>query len=145
MSHPGPSPLVGSNTNVRHRGRVFHVQTEDSGLKNPNITTHLFADGGRIVATKKANYAAHVGDENYVEVVRRMMQAQHKEMFISLRNGEYDDEIGFDETAKPEGPRYKPLEATMTSSGASRTPLDELALKSLDEIILGFLASDDAR
>ena len=43
------SPQLGFNNNVRHKGRVFHIQTEDSGIKHPHIITHLFADGGRIL------------------------------------------------------------------------------------------------
>ncbi len=42
-----PSPLLGYNTNVRHKGRVFHIQTEDSGVLKPLVISHLFADGGR--------------------------------------------------------------------------------------------------
>ena len=43
------SPLLGYNNNVRHKNRVFHIQTEDSGVKHPHIITHLFMDGGRIL------------------------------------------------------------------------------------------------
>jgi hypothetical protein len=89
----GPSPLLGYNTNVRHKGRVYHIQTEDSGLKYPHVITHLFADGGRIVASKKTSYAEYVGDENYAAIVKKLMQEQHKAMFIALRDGVYDAEI----------------------------------------------------
>ena len=43
-----PSPLLGFNNNFKHKGSVYHIQTEDSGVKHPHIITHLFADGGRI-------------------------------------------------------------------------------------------------
>lgn len=90
----GPSPLVGYNTNVRHRGKVYHIQTEDSGLSRPHIITHLFADGGRIVSSRKSDYAAHVGREDYAGIVKKMMQDQHKAMFIALHQGEFDAELG---------------------------------------------------
>jgi hypothetical protein len=85
-----PSPLLGFNNNVRHRGRVFHIQTEDSGIRHPHIITHLFADGGRILKTIKTSYAEHVGEVAMTETVRGMMQEQHKGMFIALKGGEYD-------------------------------------------------------
>jgi hypothetical protein len=88
-----PPPLLGFNNNVRHRGRVFHIQTEDSGIKNPRIVTHLFADGGRIVRTTRTDYAEHVGREDMAQVVRKLMKEQHKGMFISLRAGELDQLI----------------------------------------------------
>ena len=51
------SPLLGYNTNVRHLGKLYHIQTEDSGVRHPHVITHLFADGGRIIASKKTTYA----------------------------------------------------------------------------------------
>ena len=84
------SPLLGFNNNVRHKGRVFHIQTEDSGVKHPHIITHLFADGGRILKTTKTSYAEHVGAETMAETVTAMMKEQHKAMFVALREGQYD-------------------------------------------------------
>jgi hypothetical protein len=69
---------------------VFHIQTEDSGIRHPHIITHLFADGGRILKSIKTSYAEHVGDDRMGEVVRGMMQEQHKSMFIALRDGQFD-------------------------------------------------------
>lgn len=85
-----PPPLLGFNNNVRHKGRIFHIQTEDSGVKHPRIVTHLFADGGRIIKTTRTDYAEHLGRDDMAEVVRAMMKEQHKAMFISLRAGELD-------------------------------------------------------
>jgi hypothetical protein len=87
----GPSPLLGYNTNVRHKGRIYHIQTEDSGINHPHIITHLFADGGRIVASKKTSYAEQVGAPDLRDTVKALMREQHKAMFIGLRDGVYDD------------------------------------------------------
>ncbi|MBN2197395.1 MAG: hypothetical protein JW751_31745 [Polyangiaceae bacterium] len=86
-------PLLGFNNNVRHRGQVFHIQTEDSGVKHARIMTHLFADGGRIVQTARTDYSEHLGRDDMVEVVRQIMKDQHKAMFVRLRAGLLDDEI----------------------------------------------------
>ena len=85
-----PPPLLGFNNNVRHRGRIFHIQTEDSGIKFPRIVTHLFADGGRIVKTTRTDYSQHVEKPDMATVVRGMMKEQHKGMFASLRTGDLD-------------------------------------------------------
>lgn len=94
-----PSPLLGFNNNVRHKGRLFHIQTEDSGILRPHIITHLFADGGRILKTTKTSYAEHVGQDSVADTVRGLMKEQHKAMFIALRDGQFD--YLFDETAAP--------------------------------------------
>ena len=85
-----PSPLLGFNNNVRHKGRVFHIQTEDSGVRHPHVITHLFADGGRILKTTKTSYTEHIGQPAMADTVRAMMQEQHKSMFIALRDGQFD-------------------------------------------------------
>jgi hypothetical protein len=88
-----PSPLLGFNDNVRHRGQVFHIQTEDSGVRYPHVITHLFADGGRILKTVKTSYAEHVGSERLGEHVAEVMKRQHRAVFIALRDGRLDDII----------------------------------------------------
>jgi len=88
-----PPPLLGYNNNVRYLGRTFHIQTEDSGTKYARIMTHLFIDGGRIVKTTRTEYGAVLEQPNMAETLRRMMKEQHKNMFLSLRAGEFDDII----------------------------------------------------
>src|SRR5580692_7560939 len=90
MSTKYPSPLLGYNNNVRHKGRVFHIQTEDSGAKYGHVITHLFMDGGRILKSVKSSYAEHVGTDRMGEVVRDLMKKQHKAMAVSLREGTFD-------------------------------------------------------
>ena len=81
--------VPGFNHNIKHKGRVYHVQTEDSGLKNPHIITHLFV-GGNIVSSKKTQYADLVGQPEYEATVRKMMEEQHKQMLRSLVSGAFD-------------------------------------------------------
>lgn len=99
-----PPPLLGYNNNVRHRGRIFHIQTEDSGVNSPRIMTHLFADGGRIVKSTRTDYSEHLEQDDMSVVVKNMMKEQHKAMFVALRSGELDGLIGFEEVAAPEAP-----------------------------------------
>src|SRR5579864_6443814 len=95
------SPLLGYNNNVRHKNRVFHIQTEDSGVNHPHIITHLFMDGGRILKSVKRSYAEHVGADGMSETVRNMMKEQHKAMFIALRDGQYDHLVDGPAKASP--------------------------------------------
>jgi hypothetical protein len=84
------SPLLGYNNNVRHKGRLFHIQTEDSGVNHPHVITHLFMDGGRILKSQKRSYAEHVGSDGMSETVKQLMKEQHKGMLIALRDGQFD-------------------------------------------------------
>lgn len=82
------SPILGYNHNVRYRGLVFHVQTEDSGVLAPHVFTHLF-HGGVILSTRKLVYDAGASED----VIRSLMQAQHKAVLKELRRGSFDDKI----------------------------------------------------
>jgi hypothetical protein len=194
------APLLGYNTNVRHKGKLYHIQTEDSGVGHPHIITHLFADGGRIVASKKTSYNEHVGSQTLQDTVKKLMQAQHKAMFIALRDGVYDEggpnDAARDQTgthslinlapiAAPGAPAAAPVAPAVAASAvvsastaeerasgerpslyqgtraaakisdvpappppANRAPRsifggDLLSEKSLDEVILSYLATDE--
>jgi hypothetical protein len=82
------SPILGYNHNVRYRGLIFHVQTEDSGVLSPHLFTHLF-HGGVIVSTRKLVYDAGANEE----AIKALMQAQHKAGMKDLRRGAFDDKI----------------------------------------------------
>jgi len=82
------APVVGFNHNVKHGNRVYHVQTEDSGLPHAHFITHLFL-GGNIVATLKSSYADRAGEPDLAKLVRAMMEEQHKAMLRRLVAGEF--------------------------------------------------------
>lgn len=100
------SPILGYNHNIGHRGLVFHVQTEDSGVDNPHIFTHLF-HGGVIIFTRKIDYDA-AADES---LVKSLMQAQHKVMLKELKRGSFDEKI---DTFLGDHPDLKPRKARDT-------------------------------
>ena len=84
---------VGFNNNVKFGGNVYHIQTEDSGLDKPQVVTHLFADGGRIIKSHKRTYATEVDRADVATHVRALMKGQQMEMAILLREGKFDEVI----------------------------------------------------
>lgn len=155
------APLLGYNTNVRHKGKLYHIQTEDSGIDHPHVITHLFADGGRIVASKKTSYAERVGSDGLPDQVKKLMQAQHKAMFIALRDGIYDEEPGEGsapaekaeqaaldgaQVTDPTPPAAEPVAAPAVRPERAVRSLfagDLLGDKTLDEVILNYLAANE--
>ena len=128
--------VLGFNHNVRYRGDLFHVQTEDSGVANPNITTLLYR-GGMIIASRKMSYGDIIKFEGLERLVEELMKEQHKGMLRSLKNGEFDDrafpagDAELAGTALPE-----------TESGHPSEPVQEKErARTLDDILLDYLAS----
>lgn len=90
MAKPFEKAVTGFNHNIKHKGKSYHVQTEDSGISNPHLITHLFV-GGNILATKKTSYADILGTTDLADLVRQLMEEQHKEMLRNLVSGTYDE------------------------------------------------------
>jgi hypothetical protein len=67
---------------------IFHIQTEDSGLKSPHVFTHLF-HGGVIVSTRKLVYDGGTVEEG----IKALMQSQHKAVMKELKKGTFDAKI----------------------------------------------------
>ena len=84
--------LSGFNNNFRYRGVLFHVQTEDSGIGNPHVITHLF-HGGNILASEKLDYSDKLDAADLEEAVRELMESQHRAMIKRLQRGLHDSVI----------------------------------------------------
>jgi hypothetical protein len=110
-----PPTLSGFNNNVRYRGMRFHIQTEDSGITRPHITTHLFADGGCVIKSLRTDYAEYVGHPERASLVHRMMREQHRAVALELRDGKLDATI---ERITPGLAPVDPL-ASATASGVT--------------------------
>jgi hypothetical protein len=159
--------IAGFNHNVNHRNKLYHIQTEDSGVNNPHIITHLFV-GGNILASKKTSYADILNTENLSGVVRELMEEQHKEMLRNLLNGLYDNPDGGKGRSQAYAPGQIRTDAgeVRMQAGVARSPAvpspparvakasqpaasseglfgeDLISEKSLDEVILAYLAGE---
>ncbi len=119
------SPILGYNHNVQYRGLIFHIQTEDSGLKAPHVFTHLF-HGGVIVSTRKLVYDAGTVEEG----IKLLMQSQHKAVMKELRRGTFDAKI---DEYLGDTPGLVPAASAVAGNVGNESPLpDELGLKNVD-------------
>jgi len=143
----------GYNHNFRYKGRVFHVQTEDGGSRNPQIVTLLY-EGGTILASCKTSYADLLGAEDLRRQVEERMKIQHKEMLRRLRDGELDAKAGLVEAVAPALPSDAPSAAHSAESDhihrnqnkdvpAVDTVPPEAG--SLDELVFDYLVGNDPR
>ena len=107
--------ITGFNTDVKFRGLVYHVQTEDKGKVNPMIETLIYK-GGEILASRRLPYAELVRDTDPEAAISRLMEEQHKAMILEVKRGKF---------APPEEPHPEDL--------------------SLDEIVLAYLAARPAK
>lgn len=120
--------LVGYNTNVTYKGTVYHIQTEDNGLKNPVITTLLYHKG-TILSSKKISYAQLASSPDYKTKVRELMKEQHKSMLRELVRGKHTSE-----SDKEQNEEEIPGEAETINRDDIES--NKNASKNLDDILL---------
>ncbi len=82
--------IPGFNLDIKHKGKTFHIQTEDSGPQNPVIMTHLFIFG-TILGTRRLEYGQAADRPDLADHVRELMRAELREMHRALLNGEFDE------------------------------------------------------
>ena len=79
--------ITGYNTDVRHRGTVFHIQTEDKGVNNPSIETLVYV-GGQILHRKRSEYAKLLKEGGGKEEILELLEAQHRAVIKEIKNNE---------------------------------------------------------
>lgn len=104
--------ITGFNTDVKYRGVVYHVQTEDKGTTNPLIETLIYK-GGEILASRRLPYGDLIKSRDDESAITKLMEDQHKGMILEVKRGRFDP-------------------------GGERTIIEDL---SLDEIVLAYLAA----
>ena len=103
--------ITGFNTDIKHQGVTYHVQTEDKGTTNPLIETLIYK-GGEILGSRRLPYSDLVKGPEDEASITRLMEEQHKGMIQEVKRG-----------------RFAPAD--------DRTTMEDL---SLDEIVLAYLA-----
>ncbi|MBN1573647.1 MAG: hypothetical protein JW984_10680 [Deltaproteobacteria bacterium] len=134
--------IPGFNHNVRYKGILYHVQTEDSGVDNPVITTLLYKSG-TILSSKRTSYSDILNSDKMDEVVKEIMKEQHKMMLYDLKNGVFDGEKEVPKVEIPEDvpEKIEELETTREELDFGDGVISE---KSLDEVILDYLAAEES-
>ncbi len=145
--------ITGFNTDVKHRNRVFHIQTEDKGDTNPCVESLIYV-GGEILATKRTSYAEVMkvtGRDDHA--VQDLMEQQHRTMIAAIQRGRFDGPNGgvqipegMSATSEPE-PEPEPerpskkVKGDATAPPGTQSPVP--ADRSLDQMILDYLVSDE--
>jgi hypothetical protein len=83
----------GFNTDVTHRDRLFHIQTEDRGPAHPTIDTAVYQTG-RVLFRKTLGYAEFTASPEFTpDWLRGRVAEHHRSVIEDLRAGLFDAEI----------------------------------------------------
>lgn len=82
--------ITGFNTDVRHGGCVYHVQTEDRGRDHPILESLVYI-GGTIVAKKMTPYSDQVSQGATEEAIASLLRKQHQVIIAAIKAGRIED------------------------------------------------------
>ncbi len=82
--------IPGFNTDVKHNGVTYHVQTEDKGLDSPLILSLIYS-GGAILASKRTPYKDLVAAGLDEAVLAERLSRQHTLICAAVSAGRIDD------------------------------------------------------
>jgi hypothetical protein len=150
--------ITGFNTDIKHGGTTYHVQTEDKGLDSPLILSLVYV-GGAIIASKRTRYEDLVSKGFDEKELTERLQRQHKLIIAAIKAGRIDDlkrmagvngaaaeqtphgEAAAPAARKPAGQKRKkpeataapPVEAAKAPQAPAESKVPELALTSLED------------
>jgi len=147
--------ITGFNTDVKHKNRVFHIQTEDKGEANPCVESLVYV-GGEILATKRTSYAEIVADGVDEHAVQDLMEQQHRTMIAAIQRGRFDGPNGGLQIPDGMSPTQGPMppvspeiavdkigDVTASAAASSRPSTPAGVDRSLDQLVLDYLASGE--
>ncbi len=79
--------ITGFNTEVKYNDTVFHIQTEDRGLKAARIDTIIYRSGGAVVHRKKISYQDILSSECLSEAIKELMEEIHQRTIHEVLKG----------------------------------------------------------
>ena len=82
--------ITGYNTDVEHNGVVYHVQTEDKGLRTPVILSLVYT-GGAILASKRSRYDDLIASGFEEKALVERLERQHKLICAAVHAGRIEE------------------------------------------------------
>lgn len=78
--------VTGFNTDIKHKGVVYHIQTEPR--KDAGIETAVYVRGA-VIHSLKTSYQDFLKSPEYSdERLKRLLEDQHRQVIVRIRAGE---------------------------------------------------------
>jgi len=81
--------MSGYNTEIKHKEKLFHVQTQDKG-RGANYIESTIYRSGRVLTSKKNFYTSFLGSKNLGEKIRQLIKEQHNSLIKEIKEGKFD-------------------------------------------------------
>ena len=81
--------FTGFNTDIKHGDTVYHVQTEDKGLKNPLMLSFIYVKGA-ILDAFRIRYHDFLASNRFSEaLLHKILEFQHRQIVNAIKRGKH--------------------------------------------------------
>lgn len=81
--------MSGLNTEIKHKGALLHIQTQDKGLNAHYVESLIYARG-KILASRKTSYTPYLDNPNLDEKIHQIIKEQHEKILREITEGKFD-------------------------------------------------------
>ncbi|OGD24544.1 MAG: hypothetical protein A2Y56_13060 [Candidatus Aminicenantes bacterium RBG_13_63_10] len=81
--------MKGLSHEVRHKGGVFYVQTQDMG-NDAGYVESLIYKGGTLITSRKSYYYSLLGSADLPERVAQLLREQHRSVIRDIEIGRFN-------------------------------------------------------
>lgn len=81
--------MPGYNTDIEHRGLMFHVQTQDQG-SNAQYVESIVYRSGKVLASRRTYYTNFLNSPALQNTINKIIDEQHEGILQEISEGTFD-------------------------------------------------------
>jgi hypothetical protein len=81
--------MKGLSNEIRHKGAVFYIQTQDFGPASGYVESLIYK-AGLLLTSRKSFYHSHLDSPDLQERVVKLMKEQHRAIVGDIQTGRFD-------------------------------------------------------
>ncbi len=81
--------MQGFNTELKHKGVIFHIQTQDKGLGAQYVESLIYCSG-KVLASRKTFYTSFLNSPDLNEKINQIIKTQHRQILKEISEGKFD-------------------------------------------------------
>lgn len=81
--------MPGYNTDIEHKGMIFHVQTQDRGMSARYVESVVYKSG-KVLASRRTYYTNFLSSPALADKINDITDEQHQAILKDISEGGFD-------------------------------------------------------
>jgi hypothetical protein len=81
--------MPGYNTDIEHKGLMFHVQTQDQGTSAQYVESIVYRSG-KVLASRRTYYTNFLSSPTLQNTIKKIIDEQHEGILQEISEGTFD-------------------------------------------------------